>query len=58
MDMTRHYNDYSSAADGRTWWLNSPANSAAPVASNAVPCYAFCLFENSAHLAAIGLRHS
>ena len=25
MGMTHHYNDYSSAADCRTWWLNSPA---------------------------------
>ena len=24
MDMTHHYNDYSSAVDCRTWWLNSP----------------------------------
>ena len=24
MDTTHHYNDYSSAADCRTWWLNSP----------------------------------
>ena len=26
MDMTRHYNDYSSANDCRIWWLNLPTD--------------------------------
>jgi hypothetical protein len=28
------------------------------IAADAAPGYAFCLFENTEHLATIGLRHS